>query len=146
MTEQQSQGSIYQTVTDNDNQFLVLDNAMYSKIGTFIFGHFKIFFQTRNQATININHIVSITEYQRWYDKLNKFYYIIKLTNGQKIYVNDYVIEPTGLLSATLSRNPDFERVSQYIKYNKIVEERKMSAFQVHIRFGCTSTISRKEQ
>lgn len=102
----------------SEPQFLVLNNAMSSKLGTFIFGYIKIVFQTYTHVIINTNHIVSVKKYIRKYDKLSSMYYIIMLTNGEKIYVNDNVIQPNGFLSVHSNANPDFYNVSQLV-YSK---------------------------
>ena len=85
---------------------LILKNAMNSKIDVNIIMPIKLM---KSNITINQNNIVKIKHKYSKYDKINLNYFVITLSNNDKIYVNSWIVEPTGLFSGFYSKNDDYD-------------------------------------
>ena len=95
-------------------EFLLLQNGMDKKID--IYATSINLKQTGRLIAINVNNISSIKLKYTKYDKINNKYFVINLINKEKIYVNEFIAVPTGLLRIDYTRNADYEVVDTFIR------------------------------
>jgi hypothetical protein len=91
-------------------ELLLLNNAMNCVNNTYNFIKIK----PRHFQAININSILSIKKSNKGYS----YYYKITMTNGKKIYVNEYINVEASLMTLTISyvKNEDYIKLDNYMK------------------------------
>jgi hypothetical protein len=94
------------------NKLLVLEHAMDYRLDVFIINF--IYKLENYKIAININQIIDIELFKTTYDEFNRYYYKITLTNGRKIYVNQYVIDKIYLFTLSYKINKDYELISKF--------------------------------
>ena len=89
-------------------KMITLHNAMNSKIDTLgiMPKHFTSF-----TVTVNLDHIVEIRLRSTTFDAVNDLYFVISLTNGEKVFVNKMVAHRAGFGTIRYTANADYDAV-----------------------------------